>query len=452
LSGKIGNDRAYSPVPPGTEIEDNYRLEKVEGQWRIANPPPELRLYSYEVQLTFRTTTIYFLDPTQTILVPVQEYLPVRRTDLPTELVHALLRGPAAWIAPAVRTALPSGVQLLSPVSLDNGMATVSLSSEALGVPEKQRQALAAQITWTLQQLPEIGSVRVDVGRSPLNVGVAQPFRQQVWASYDPNALTVAPMGYYVRDGKLLQLSGQPGPGPAGEGTLDLSRPAIAPGRPATIGASEGLIAGLSADGTTLFAGPTEAPKAVGRADTFTPPSWDSLGNLWTVATSGGRQEVLVGPLGGSLAAVPNPELAQDTIVALSVSRDGTRVAVAAQDTSGNSRLLVGLVVKTQQGIRLAGFRDAAPGYTQVTSCGWLDADTLVGLGATGKGSVQVFTADVDGSQVISRGQLINPVTVSAAPGQPILAGTADGTIYSYAQGGSSWHVATVGQDPFYPG
>jgi hypothetical protein len=453
VSGKIGTDRAYTPEQSGTEIEDTFRLQKVDGQWRIANPPPELRLYPYEVQVAFRTATVYFLDPTQTMLVPVQEFLPVRRTDLATELVHALLRGPTVWIGPAVRTAFPSGLQLLSPVSVDSGTATVNLGAEALGVPEKQRQAMAAQITWTLQQLPEIGNVRVEVGRSPLDVGITQPFRQQAFASFNPDAVTVTPTGYYTRDGKLLQVSGRPGPGPAGQGTVALATPAIAPGRPATIGASEGLIAGLSADGTTLFAGPVEAPKPVGQADTFTAPSWDSLGNLWTVATSGGRQQVLVGPLGGSLAAVPNPELAQDTIVALRVSRDGTRVAVVVQDTSGNSKLLVGLVVKTDGGIRLAGFRDAAPGYTQVTSCGWLDANTLVGIGATGKGAVQVFTAAVDGSRVSPLAPLASPVTVAAAPGQPILAGTADGTIYSIPQGGTgSWHVATVGENPFYPG
>jgi hypothetical protein len=452
ITGKIGNDRAYAPVAAGTEVDDLYRLQKVDGQWRIANPPNELRLQPYEVDVTFLRATVYFLDPTQSILVPVQEFLPVRRADLPSELVHALLRGPTSWIAPAVRTAFPSGIQLLSPVAIENGAATVSLSSEVLGVPEAQRQALAAQLTWTLQQLPEIGSVQVDVGRSPMDVGsIAQPMRKQLWASFDPNALSVPANGFVMRDGHLLTVSGQPGPGPAGQGTVSLVTPAIAPGRPAAIGASEGLIAGLSPDGTTLQAGSIEAPKQVARADSFTPPSWDSLGNLWTVATSGGQQQVLVGPLGGSLAAVPNPELSGDTIVSLRVSRDGTRVAVAVQDTTGNSHLLVGLVVKNGNGIRLEGFRDAAPGFTQVTDCAWLDANTLVGIGAQ-KGAVQVFTASVDGYQVTQLPTLANPITIAAAPGKPVLAGTSDGTVYSYSLTGGNWQLAVNGQDPFYPG
>ncbi len=247
-------------------------------------------------------------------------------------------------------------------------------------------------------------------------------------------------------------------PGPAGTGDLALSAPAIGPSLPAAIGSSAGLLAGLGTDPQTkemvLYAGQIEGPKPVRTATRFTAPSWDALGNLWTVQTNGSDQQVIMGPLGGSFAGVASPDLAENVVVlALRVSRDGTRVAAIVQDTTGSSRLLVGTVVATAAGPRLQGFRDAAPGYDQVTAVAWKDSSTLVAINAVPQGSAQIITAQYDGYVVNRLPSLNGAITVAAAPGQPMLAGTKDGVVYSLS--GITWQpVANGGQvwDPFYPG
>lgn len=457
--GEIGADGAYTPAAAGKDtIDDVYHLDKnAAGQWRISTPPKDVVLFQYEVQRTYRAANLYFLSPSQSTLVPAPVLLPVAREEMPTALAAALLRGPTSWLAPAVRTEFPAGTQLVSVISGADGAVTVNLTSQVLVLPQRQRQAMAAQLTWTLTQLSEVSTVRIFVDGTALDVSVPSAnLNRTTWATYAPDESQTS-RGYYVRDGHLVSVSGALAPGPAGTGELALSAPAIGPSVPAAIGSSAGLLAGLGIDAQTnqmvLYAGQIESPKAVRTASKFTAPSWDALGNLWTVQTDGSDQQVIMGPLGGSFAGVAAPELAENVVVlALRVSRDGTRVAAIVQDTTGSSRLLVGMVVTTPAGPRLKGFRVAAPGYDQVTAVAWKDSSTLVAINASAQGP-QVIALQYDGYIVNRLPTLIGAVSIAAAPGQPTLAGTKDGVVYSLS--GITWlPVANgaPGSDPFYPG
>ena len=165
------------------------------------------------------------------------------------------------------------------------------------------------------------------------------------------------------------------------------------------------LIAGVvqGDNGTqTLYAGPLLAPKKLLTGYNFTTPSWDSLGNLWTVQQqqSSSAPRVRIAPSGkATLPAVAAPDLANKVIGELKVSRDGTRVAVLAVSTNV-SQVLVGAVSK--DGTSIENFYPVAPSLTSVTDFVWASStkldilDTVPNSNEPGTTS-QLWSVDVDG-------------------------------------------------------
>ncbi len=182
-----------------------------------------------------------------------------------------------------------------------------------------------------------------------------------------------------------------------------------------------------------LYAGPLLAPKKLLTGSNFTTPSWDSLGNLWTVQQqqSSSAPQVRIAPSGkatltGSVA-VP-PILANKVIEELKVSRDGTRIAVLAVSTNV-SQVLVGAVSK--DGTSIVNFYPVAPSLTSVTDFVWASStkldilDTVPNTNEPGTTS-QLWSVDVDGwAPSLTQGTVLtNAVSIAAAPGQPLVVAT----------------------------
>ena len=133
-----------------------------------------------------------------------------------------------------------------------NGVAEVDLTEAALSASPKNREALSAQLVWTLSQLGDVQAVRITVGGAPFSVSGA-PAVQPIdsWRGFDPSALPSDAVGYAVRGGRLGSLSnGQftPLKGPVGTGRLPLVDPAIDP--------RAQRLALLSPDRSRLLVGP----------------------------------------------------------------------------------------------------------------------------------------------------------------------------------------------------
>ena len=145
-------------------------MVSVDGQWRIAQAPPGLLLSSAQLERAFETRYVYFIDPTGTIAVPDLRVLP--RTEpqaLSTALVSSLLAGPSPWLAPAVRTELPAGLQLaLGAVPVTDGTARVELSGPAITLDADASKRLGAQLAWTLRQVPGAHSAQLILNGAPV--------------------------------------------------------------------------------------------------------------------------------------------------------------------------------------------------------------------------------------------------------------------------------------------
>ena len=378
-------------------------------------------------------------------------------------LLTTLLHGPPVWLKPAVTTALLGGTAP-GPTQV-NGVTTVDLPRGATTLSASQRNAMAAQITYTLSNpatpAQNFGELKILSGGQPL-INSPQLALQTAanWKTFDPDALSVnfyySDSSHQTRDhlGRLI----------AGDtGELDITpllAPAVAP-RASTDAANQ-LIAGVvqGQNGTeSLYAGSLLAPKQLLTGATFTTPSWDSLGNLWTVQQqqSSSAPRVLIAPSGkATLPPVALPsDLTKSVIEELKVSRDGTRIAVLAQSTNV-SQVLVGAVAK--DGTSIVNFYPVAPTLTSVTDFVWASStkldilDTVPNTNEPGTTS-QLWSVGVDGwapSLTQATEFSSNAVSIAVAPRQPLVVATSLDQIEQYNNG--QWQFIGNGSAPHYPG
>ena len=156
-----------------------FHVIKEGGQWRIDKAPDLTLLIKPVFDVIFQSYSLYFFDRPKQYLVPDVRWFP-SRASTGTRLMAAMLKGPNAWLAPAVTSAIPTGTKLnTAAVTIDRGIAVVDLSSKALKSSSYDKQLLRAQIFATLTQLPTVLDVNIQIDRSPQQISsVNQPQRQ----------------------------------------------------------------------------------------------------------------------------------------------------------------------------------------------------------------------------------------------------------------------------------
>jgi hypothetical protein len=466
--GAIAADGTFKPSPAGDQIQYGYQLtndSKEKGQWRIVNAPPYLVLTVTQVEHSYQTGYVYFLRPDLQMLVPVRVFLPVSSDKLAGALLTTLLHPPPNWLSGAVTTAFPPGTVAPEPAQDKLGITTVDLSLSVANLPAARRSAIAAQLSYTLSNpatpLQNYGQLRITAGGQPL-ISSQRPLQTAAdWSRWDADKLK---LGFYYSDvdhltrDHLMDLV----PGDTGlRAATRLSAPVVAPHVDSS--GSPDLIAGVvqgPANTESLYAGPLRDPKQLLSGSSFTTPSWDSLGNLWTVQQerSSSAPEVRIAPTGRATLPGPvaAPELANKVIKDLKVSRDGTRVAVLAVSTN-LTQVLVGAVAS--DGTSIGHFYPVAPGLTSVLDFVWASStqlDILISgpTGGGGTASSALWTVDVDGwpPSLAEQSVLTTATSVAAAPLQPVVVGTANSQIEEFQQNNNTWQFIDAGTSPRYPG
>ena len=471
--GSLAADGTYQPFQPSPEsppLEYDYTLSKgaaEKGQWRITNPPPFSVLTVDQIESTYQKGYVYFLRPDEQMLVPVRVFLPVRE-HFADALLAVLLHGPPVWLKSAVTTAIPARTALMQPSSEVGGVTTVELSREIASASDAERNAIAAQISYTLANSAtpgqDFGQLRILAGGQPFLSCKGLPLQTaHDCAGFDGDAV---PLNFYFTDldhrsrdhlNRLL-------PGDTGAfGITNLQAASLVP-RASSSGTPD-LIAGVT-QGTgselDLYAGPVTQPQKLLEGFAFTTPSWDSLGNLWTVqrVTSSSAPEIRVAPAGKATLpgpiAVPPILLANNKVIQqLKVSRDGTRIAVLAVSTAGVGQVLVGAVTKDGT---ITNFYPVAPSLTTARDFVWASSTRLEILATAPSNAVpgttsQMWSVDVDGWPPSLADQLILPdgtSSIADAPGEGVVVGTTSNVIERLAN--NSWQVVGDGTSPRYPG
>lgn len=446
LMGRLDPAGAFTAAPAGTAWSVRLTLARQAGQWRLADPPAGLLVAADDFTRQYSPWQVLFVNPAGTSTVPDAVYLPDRGTPA-TALVQRLVAGPSAWLAPAVRSAVPRGTRLSSPsvpVS-DSGLARVDLDDGASGLDDPTKVLLSAQVVTTLRQLGStVSAVAISAGDgsiSPRAVPLEQPVDS--WQQFDPDVLSAGSGDLGVLSesgGRPVLLRGDPA-------TLSVVRDA-APGlfagglpRSLAIDPRFGALAVVSADGTAVLVGPapgTTGPvRRVLTGTGLTRPQFTRTGGVWTVDASGrvlawdGVRAVSVPvDLRGLVAAVP-VDTTGARVVRVVLARDGQRAVVVL--TVGRHGQLVVLARVRQRAGRafLDSPRLVTSAYPVVHDLAWVDAVTLVLLARDQTSTLQVVQLRQDGSAVQQLGTPPDGVVVAAGPGaRSIVVGGADGVLY----------------------
>jgi hypothetical protein len=348
--GALDTEKSFHAADSGTTYSRALHLMLVDGEWRIADPPPELLLTSTEFPSAYRQRVLYFLDQSGTVVVPDIRHVVIGQTpaNRANRLLSLLIRGPSSQLAGGVTSQFTLRSSLRSNPSVDSaGVLQVDLTGVDVSTPEARR-ALAAQIVWSLS--PTSPRITITVDGEPLDP--AQPiYTINSVSSFDPDRLAgtgqVASDPFYVApSGAVLGLlDSRPVPGPLGSNGLVVSG--------ASQSSATGITAAVAADPAggqqLVVARPAEPDRAdpVLKAGTLSLPSFTRTGDdVWVVQNGASKPEVYrVSTTGNpSRERVASDEFAgKGPVTALALSPDGVRVAVVA-----NERLYIGVLTPVE--------------------------------------------------------------------------------------------------------
>lgn len=445
VSGTVLPDGSYITTEAGQTRQFQLELERVEGEWRISNPPEGTLISEDNFAREFEAHNLCFFDPGYRVFVPDPVYVP-KSGQAATLLAQRLLDGPSDWLEPAVRTAFPESADLsVSSVPVESGTATVELSEEAQGTQPEQREQMVAQLACTLGGLTEVTAVAVNAdGVSMLGQGVTA-VQPSDYERYDPDRLTEGGALYAVRDTGVVVADQEdeflPVTGPLGslrgvdEVAVDPSR-----GRAATVVKertelqlaefTDGAVRRLLYEGEGLAA-----------------PAWDLLGLVWAVDRSGGQGRlVALDPERGEIN-VQGTELEELDVSRFSIAPDGTRLVLVA-----DGQAYVGLIVRDGEGpefISIDRLRPIGPEQTTV-DLGWAGAERIAVLAHADDGPPELTVLDVFGSVQASRGPVPGAVSLATGPDEKHVVATEDEVLLEH-EARARWTNVGEGRAPAYP-
>lgn len=397
----------------------SFTMRKIDGQWRISVLPKGFGAWLSEddFDVSYTAQRVYYAIPATKTLVADVRWFPLG--GLTTALARAVLRPPPSYLAPIVTAQMPQGTLLrvdAVPVDTDSGVATVDLTSAALGATPAQRTALWAQMLATLSLTRGVRSVLITVdGAARLET-----------PDLPKNPTTPADLGYTVvqvnrnaligRSGDQLRWINPAASGAPAAGSSSVSLPVVAQTWTQVAASADGRqVVGVSADGTTMsrwvagaqytrpvfgtnltrpsFASHT--PTEIWVAGTPLTPSAGSAGSaVWFVSAADPPQSAPPQP-------VDVPWLGSATITAIAVAADGNRIAMVVRSASGATQIDVSAIVRDASGnpTALSTPLLVGEGLSDVRDVTWLD-DSTVGVLArnnSGDGTLHAIQVPIGG-------------------------------------------------------
>ena len=429
--GRLDDDGSYAPAE-GT-YQFSFQLAKVDGEWRIDNPPPGLLIELSTFESAYRAYDVYFLNSTKLQVVPDVRWYAAPPDSLATLLVTALERGPSKWLADAVTSDL-TDVTLLTNIVQERDRVKVFLTG--LG---DQQDTLSpggfAQLVWTLSPLG-VGAVEVYSDGQlirPQNAPDLTLQQLKNWQLFAPDGLTVNSSAYFIRDGAVWTTKDAPLAGPAGRSSFGAVSVAASVDE-----SSVAVVRRNATGGRVLFVGAPRSLRPAISGTTLSRPTWGSgIREVWTVRDA---REVMLVTRDGRAYPVDVPQAQQiGAIRALSLSRDGARVAVVA-GPAGRERLWIGVVLSDSGAAGIQGLRPLDVGDTPVSDVSWSDAGTVIALTRSGEQESSLYSVDIDGGSqpvLVSTSGLPGPPAAVAAG--PTLLTIAAGTLWRTPVASESW-------------
>ncbi|MFJ6278305.1 MULTISPECIES: LpqB family beta-propeller domain-containing protein [Arthrobacter] len=330
-------------VGPGTTESMTVRMEQVQGEWRVAEIPTGIMISAADAENLLQPHELYYYSSSYQYWVPDVRWF-VNRQGIATNIVKALINGPAPYLQGAVTSAFPENTALaVESVPIESGTATVDFTQDILTATDNlRRQQMEQQLRVTLTGLNTVNSVELRAGQ-PIPYDIDPDL---VLPELDP---AVPSRQIVISENELAFFEG-------GQLSPAADVPSVAGFDPVDPAMSyDGRnFAFLNDERTRLLAtGEGQNVRAVTAGSNLTPPSYDPANWIWTAGTSDGRSYVRAIPPGGSTdnaIDVLAPWLGNRTISEIRISRDGARALIVAQQ-SGQSQLLLSGVSRSEDGV-----------------------------------------------------------------------------------------------------
>ncbi|MFW7413654.1 GerMN domain-containing protein [Demequina sp. SO4-18] len=418
-----------------------------QGRWRISELADGVVISQANFTRFFRPVDLVFATPDLTTAVPEVRWLP--DNNVVTAAARELVEGPSTWLADAVVTGFPDTAALaVESVVVTRGVAAVDLTPQSAGTPD-QRALAAEQLRVTLGGLPNVTEVQVRIGGLP--IALEEPLELQAAPVPGAQAAVFASGRLGTWDGETLLVT-SPEAGGVGDDAYGLAR-SYDGQRVAWVDGGALLTSTALADDGTAFVEPADdqpAPEGsvavdeVHAADGLVGPSFDRHGYLWTAQSSGADGLVAVAPDGESIS-LPSDWLQTRSAIALSVSRDGSQIAMLSR-SGGQPVVEVAAIVRDVAGAPLGIGEPFAVG----TGVGagvdvvWVDDSTVAVLGEVVDGaSSPLWLASVGGgTSVVTTLHDAVDMSVRAGEASLVVVG-ADGRVEE--RSGSAWAAVLEG-------
>jgi len=419
-----------------------------EGQWRISGLDDGTILAGATFDRQFTQVSLVFASVDESTQVPEMRWLP--QSKVATLAARELVEGPSPWLAPAVHTGFPaaSGLDVGSVVVTD-GVAAVQLTADSAGTAA-ERSLAEEQLNLTLESLPGIQDVNVTVGGVPLGGDGSASLNPAPLPSANAAAFIGGKLG--VWDGAdLWTVPNEVGGLPAQSSGLAQSF-----GTPiaAWIVGGNTLVTSNALDSGVVTLNPADADEepptspmdvdAIYQGNHLVAPTMDRHGWIWTTE-SAGTASVLALKTNGAKAEVAVDWLRGTTVQAVTVSRDGARIAVLSQ-AGGKQVLEVASIVRGADGSPLTIGEPLTVGVDlgPAIDLTWVDALTLAVLGApAGDARSDLWLVDVGGLTTALKA-VSGAVDVTAREGErSLVVVNAQGEVY--ARSGTDWSQVTTG-------
>jgi hypothetical protein len=397
---------------PATEAESTveFPMTVENDEWRISQPPTNLLVPQSWFAARFRQVSLFFFDPTGTMLVPEPVFVP-RGPQFASALVNALLVGPSKELAGTEKSFLPPNLRSLVSVPVtESGVAHVDLTSDtadaSMPTTSEQTEMLVSQLAWTLRQDPTIAKFRVTIDGQSIQLPGETEFSVEHGHQYAPYVGGSSTQLFGVQDGLMVGGSPQnlaPVTGPFGHPGYDL--------RSVSTDLLAQQVAGVSSDGDDLWLAPVrnsgDPPRELmtGQEDLLR-PAWDFSGRLWEVdrrSTGAVVYYLRTNRRGSEMVPIDVPGISGADVKHFLVSRDGSRLIAVIRDSAEQDSIVVSRILTSGDGhvlqaLAADNITDPANPEGQIRDLAWSSPTTLSVLRPVSRRLFQVGSASVDGA------------------------------------------------------
>ena len=372
LNSVIDDRSRITLSEPDSQLVQEFKLKKVDNEWRINLDIKGLLISRADLNRSFTTFPLWFPDSSLKTLTPDIVVLPRSTTGNATRLMQLLLAGPGENLTGAVRSAFPVGTTLaINSVPINNGLATVSLNESVLNAEPFLREVLSAQIVKTLSRIPEIRTVRINVGSQSLIVPNS-PIRQSMtlWEKFSPDYNREAD-ALAIQDGKIFRIST--------ELVSAISDDYYNSGRwfAATANRDENILAAVTEDRTKLVVqnSSAETPRRViVEGQGFRIPHSDIFDAIWV---TGVNQISVIQK--NRVINVSIDGIDKQNVTDVIPSPDGVR-ALLITNTVYGTELRIGTIIRDDQRIKIINVRKLIRDGFSVTQATWQDSEYVLYL------------------------------------------------------------------------